>query len=167
MVSLDKFAAEKLERAAAQSLLRTLPAANMAGLNFSSNDYLGLSRDPRLAEASAKAARMLGTGAGASRLVTGNHEGYATCEAAIAALTAENRTVWAEAREAHFSEGVACRSLDRISCRIVGPGLGGKMLGKAAIADDGKRVGARIGQSPRRHLRLVALLASCAMQGRT
>ena len=86
MVSLDKFAAEKLERAAAQSLLRSLPAANMAGLNFSSNDYLGLSGDPRLAEASVKAARALGTGAGASRLVTGNHEGYAACEAAIAAL---------------------------------------------------------------------------------
>jgi 8-amino-7-oxononanoate synthase len=86
MVSLDKFAAEKLDRAAAQSLLRTLPPANMAGLNFSSNDYLGLSGDPRLAEAAANAARALGTGAGASRLVTGNHAGYAACEAAIAAL---------------------------------------------------------------------------------
>ena len=73
MVSLDKFAAEKLDRAAAQSLLRALPAANMAGLNFSSNDYLGLAHDPRLAEASTKAARALGTGAGASRLVPGNH----------------------------------------------------------------------------------------------
>jgi len=86
MVSLDKFAAEKLVRAAEQSLLRVLPAANMAGLNFSSNDYLGLSRDPRLAAASANAARERGTGAGASRLVTGNHQAYAACEAAIAAL---------------------------------------------------------------------------------
>lgn len=86
MVSLDRFAAEKLARADSQSLLRALPPSSQGGLNFSSNDYLGLSRDPRLVAATSDAARVLGTGAGASRLVTGNHEAYAACEAALASI---------------------------------------------------------------------------------
>src|SRR5262245_36813546 len=41
-------------------------------LNFSSNDYLGLAADPRLAHAAARAARRFGCGAGASPLVSGH-----------------------------------------------------------------------------------------------
>lgn len=41
-------------------------------VNFASNDYLGLASDPRLARASAQAARRYGTGSGASALVTGH-----------------------------------------------------------------------------------------------
>jgi 8-amino-7-oxononanoate synthase len=40
-------------------------------LNFSSNDYLALAADPRLALAAARAARRYGAGAGASPLVSG------------------------------------------------------------------------------------------------
>ncbi len=40
-------------------------------VNFSSNDYLGLAADPRLARAAARAARRYGCGAGASPLVSG------------------------------------------------------------------------------------------------
>jgi 8-amino-7-oxononanoate synthase len=40
-------------------------------LNFSSNDYLNLAADPRLARSSARAARRYGCGAGASPLVSG------------------------------------------------------------------------------------------------
>jgi 8-amino-7-oxononanoate synthase len=40
-------------------------------VNFSSNDYLALAHDPRLARAAARAARAFGTGAGASGLVSG------------------------------------------------------------------------------------------------
>ncbi len=40
-------------------------------LNFSSNDYLNLAADPRLARAAARAARRYGCGAGASPLVSG------------------------------------------------------------------------------------------------
>jgi len=86
MVSLDVFAAEKLETAAARSLLRQLPDPASAGINFCSNDYLGLSQDPRLADAARVALERHGAGAGASRLVTGNHRPYAECEAALAAL---------------------------------------------------------------------------------
>src|SRR4051812_16528426 len=41
-------------------------------VNFLSNDYLGLSTDPRLAEAAMVAMQEYGVGAGASRLITGN-----------------------------------------------------------------------------------------------
>src|SRR5215468_2025977 len=41
-------------------------------LNFSSNDYLNLASDPRLAQAAARAARRYGCGAGASPLVSGH-----------------------------------------------------------------------------------------------
>jgi len=40
---------------------------------FASNDYLGLSRHPRLIEAVAEGARRYGAGAGASHLVSGHH----------------------------------------------------------------------------------------------
>src|SRR5689334_16809589 len=40
-------------------------------VNFSSNDYLALAGDPRLARAAARAAGRYGTGAGASPLVSG------------------------------------------------------------------------------------------------
>jgi len=40
---------------------------------FASNDYLGLSRHPRLVEALAEGARLYGVGAGASHLVSGHH----------------------------------------------------------------------------------------------
>src|SRR2546430_8162517 len=40
-------------------------------VNFSSNDYLGLAADPRLARAAARAARRYGCGAGASPVVSG------------------------------------------------------------------------------------------------
>src|ERR1700694_337568 len=40
-------------------------------LNFSSNDYLNLAADHRLARAAARAARRYGCGAGASPLVSG------------------------------------------------------------------------------------------------
>ena len=86
MVSLEEFAAEKLERAAARSLLRTLPAPAGDRLNYCSNDYLGLAGDPRLVAAAADALRAQGAGAGASRLVTGNHRLYAACERAVAEL---------------------------------------------------------------------------------
>ncbi len=49
-------------------------------LNFCSNDYLGLSRHPRVAASLAAAAREHGAGAGASHLVCGHHAAHATLE---------------------------------------------------------------------------------------
>ncbi|EPR41695.1 aminotransferase class I and II [Desulfovibrio sp. X2] len=54
-------------------------------INFSSNDYLGLSRHPLLIARAAEFAQRLGAGSGASRLVTGHFEAVEALEARIAA----------------------------------------------------------------------------------
>ncbi len=53
-------------------------------VNFSSNDYLGLATDARLARAASEAMAARGVGAGASRLITGNLELAEALEAALA-----------------------------------------------------------------------------------
>jgi 8-amino-7-oxononanoate synthase len=55
-------------------------------INFSSNDYLGLAGDARVAQALADGAARWGAGAGASRLVVGDFEPHHELEAAVAAL---------------------------------------------------------------------------------
>ncbi|MDX1465432.1 MAG: aminotransferase class I/II-fold pyridoxal phosphate-dependent enzyme, partial [Halomonas sp.] len=55
--------------------------------DFAGNDYLGLARDPRLAEAQAEGARRDGAGAGASHLVSGHLPVHEALEQRLAALT--------------------------------------------------------------------------------
>jgi 8-amino-7-oxononanoate synthase len=55
-------------------------------INFSSNDYLGLTNDPRLAEAAKTALDRFGTGTGASRLVVGDTELHQQLERRLAAF---------------------------------------------------------------------------------
>ncbi|MFN8011065.1 MAG: aminotransferase class I/II-fold pyridoxal phosphate-dependent enzyme [Holophagaceae bacterium] len=55
------------------------------GLDFTSNDYLGLRRDPRLQAAASGAAARHGTGAGAARLLRGETPLHAALEADLAA----------------------------------------------------------------------------------
>ena len=97
MTSLDDFARRKLEALRSDSLLRALQQtqahashrASRSGrelINFCSNDYLGLSQDERLKSAAIAAIEAHGAGAGASRLVTGNHPLYGQLEGKIAAL---------------------------------------------------------------------------------
>jgi len=54
-------------------------------ISFSCNDYLGLSHHPDVKKAAIQAIEQYGTGAGASRLVTGNHPLYAQLETTLAA----------------------------------------------------------------------------------
>jgi 8-amino-7-oxononanoate synthase len=54
--------------------------------SFACNDYLGLRGDARLIAAGQRALAEFGAGAGASRLVTGNHPLYAPLEAKLAAM---------------------------------------------------------------------------------
>ena len=56
-------------------------------LNFSSNDYLGLSRSPELIEALHSAAQQYGVGGGASPLVTGYSEAHFALEQRLCELT--------------------------------------------------------------------------------
>jgi 8-amino-7-oxononanoate synthase len=55
-------------------------------INFSSNDYLGLAGDPRVAKALAEGASKWGSGASASRLVVGDFEPHHELERAVASL---------------------------------------------------------------------------------
>lgn len=97
MKSLDRFATEKLEELAGRQLRRTLvdtdraeaPWTIRAGrrlLSFSCNDYLGLATHPEVKQAAIEAIRHHGAGAGASRLVTGNHPLLSQLEAKLAKL---------------------------------------------------------------------------------
>jgi 8-amino-7-oxononanoate synthase len=82
--SLDEFAAAKLEELEHASLRRRLSESLREGgpwivrdgrrfLSFSCNDYLNLTHHPAVKAAAIKAVERYGAGAGASRLVTGNH----------------------------------------------------------------------------------------------
>ncbi len=53
-------------------------------VNLSSNDYLSLAGDPRLARAAAAALEETGTGAGASRLIAGTQRAHVLLEQAVA-----------------------------------------------------------------------------------
>ena len=100
MSSLTPFAREKLARLEAQQLRRTLAETRrqdgiwvMHGgrrlLSFSCNDYLNLTHDPRVKAAAIAAIDTHGTGAGASRLVTGNCPLFGELETRLAAFKAE------------------------------------------------------------------------------
>lgn len=97
MKSLDDFAAGKVRSLAARTLLRTLkPTEREDGLtvlhqgrrllSFSCNDYLNLSHHPAVKAAAQEAVARYGAGAGASRLVTGNHPLIDALERRLAAL---------------------------------------------------------------------------------
>ena len=66
-----------------QGTQRTLPVA-AAGLSFSDNDYLGLTRHPRVAQAAIQAIQKSGTGARAARHLAGPCPDHAELEKALA-----------------------------------------------------------------------------------
>ncbi len=95
--SLDNFAAEKLAGLESRHLRRFLvETARTEGIeverngqklvSFSCNDYLNLSVHPAVKAAAIAAIEKYGVGAGASRLVTGNHPLFAELEARLAKL---------------------------------------------------------------------------------
>jgi len=96
MRSLDEFAGEKLAALDAAQLRRMPVVTARAGiwveregrrlLSFSCNDYLNLSQHPEVIAAAIDAVAHYGVGAGASRLVTGNHPLYGELESRLARL---------------------------------------------------------------------------------
>ncbi|MDQ8160377.1 MAG: 8-amino-7-oxononanoate synthase, partial [Gemmatimonadota bacterium] len=61
--------------------------------DFASNDYLGLAADPRLARAAAAVLQAEGMGAGAARLISGNHPLHDALERALAHFKACERAL--------------------------------------------------------------------------
>src|SRR6187401_1460889 len=97
MPSLDEFARQKLGTLEQAHLHRTLIPTGRSSdlyverrgrklLSFSCNDYLGLSQHPELKAAAIVAIERYGIGAGASRLVTGDHPLYAELERRLARM---------------------------------------------------------------------------------
>jgi len=95
MPALDSVLRQKLQLLEARHQRRSLkPSSRLAGvqvrrgdkiyISFSCNDYLGLSHHPGVMAAAQQALADFGVGAGASRLVTGNHPLYAGLEEALA-----------------------------------------------------------------------------------
>ena len=95
--TLTAYATAKLAGLEAQSLRRRLkPTHRLDGLwveregrlllSFSCNDYLNLSHHPAVKAAAVAAIEAHGAGAGASRLITGDHPLFAQLEARLAAL---------------------------------------------------------------------------------
>lgn len=95
--SLTALAAEKLDQLERRSLRRRLVATDRIDgiwveregrllLSFSCNDYLNLGHHPAVKAAAIAAVERYGVGAGASRLVTGDHPIFAELEARLAAL---------------------------------------------------------------------------------
>jgi 8-amino-7-oxononanoate synthase len=152
-MNLDSILHSELAKLEEASLRRTLRATDAGLLNFAANDYLGLSRHPALIEAARQATAQHGTGAGASRLVTGT-------DSAVLALE-EQLATWKEKEAALvFSSGYAA-ALGTI------PALVGKgdtvildKLAHASLIDAARLSGATVRTFPHNDVtRLETLLA--------
>ena len=156
--------AQELEKLTSQDLRRSLTRVEEALpggrvrvdgrvlLNLSSNDYLGLSQEPRLIAAAREAAARWGVGAGASRLVVGHLALHEEVEARLAEFKGTEAAVI-------FSTGYMA-NLGTISA-LVGPGdtVFCDRLNHASIYDGIKLSGANLARFPHRDLdRLEALL---------
>ncbi len=97
MTSLDRYAQSKLDALEQQHLRRELVDSWRADgvwierngrrlLSFSCNDYLNLTHHPKVKAAAVAAIEQYGVGAGASRLVTGNHPLFTELETRLAKL---------------------------------------------------------------------------------
>jgi 8-amino-7-oxononanoate synthase len=91
---MSKLIKDKLDKIKTDGLLRetrltehlsstTISVNGKVCLNLCSNDYLGLSKDDRLKEAAIEATEIYGTGAGASRLVSGTMRPHIELEEAL------------------------------------------------------------------------------------
>src|SRR5437667_85570 len=148
--------ARQLEALRARSLDRHLreissPSGTIADLeskrliNFSSNDYLGLAKDPQLREAATKAIAEFGIGAGASRLISGTQSPHLRLETALAK--------WKE------TEAALCCSSGYVAALGAIPALVDKndviivdKLCHASLIDGAKLSGAALRVFPHNHL---------------
>lgn len=154
-----------LENAGLRRNLRTLAAScgsqvEWRGhllLNFSSNDYLGLSASDELKTAMTEAVARYGVGSGASRLVCGNHPAHEELEATLAAFKGTEAALT-------FSSGYAT-ALGTIPA-LCGTGdiLILDKLCHASLIDAAKLSGATIRVFPHNHLEKLERLLTGARE---
>lgn len=89
MSSFQEWLAERAAAREEAGLTRRVFPSDLGGpmIDLAGNDYLGLTRDARVVEGAAAAARAYGAGAGASRLVTGTLAVHELLEAGLAGFT--------------------------------------------------------------------------------
>lgn len=137
--ALERAGLRRVELAMRRGAGATVRVGDRDVVDFSSNDYLGLAADPRLAEAAIEALKGGPTGAAAARLISGTHplhyqleqalaafkrapaallftSGYAANTGAIPALAGPGDTIYSDALN-HASLIDACR-LSRARVRI-------------------------------------------------
>ena len=127
--SLDQFAEGKLRALEQHNLRRVLAETERVGpievmrngrrlISFSCNDYLNLSQHPEIKLAAIAAVERYGVGAGASRLVTGNHPLFKT-QFEVPAVPQIPNSVSSCARvEAHRSRAPTARSRTPAALRM-------------------------------------------------
>jgi 8-amino-7-oxononanoate synthase len=104
MPSLRDYARDQLALVEQKSLSRHITETERLGgtrvcrggreyVSFSCNDYLGLTHHPKVIAAAREALERYGTGAGASRLVTGSHPLYAELERLLAEMKGTERSL--------------------------------------------------------------------------
>ena len=104
MPGLREFALGQLAIAEERALRRRIVETERMGagrvrrgrkeyVSFSCNDYLGLTHHPAVVAAARDAIERYGTGAGASRLVTGSHPPYSELESLLAEVKAAERAI--------------------------------------------------------------------------
>jgi 8-amino-7-oxononanoate synthase len=124
-------------QATARPDARSMVRDNRTLVDFSSNDYLGLSRDTQVVAAARQALEGNGAGAGASRLITGEHPGYAALETEIAALKGtEDAVVFGSGFLANM--GILSTLLGRSDLLIA------DRLNHASLVDGARLTGAKV-----------------------
>lgn len=163
-IDIDHASEEALAQWQSQGLVRSLRRVESADgallevagrevVNFSSNDYLGLSGSPALRGAMQEGVERFGVGSGASRLVCGNFAPHEDLEATLAAFKGTEAAL-------AFSSGYAT-ALGVIPA-VVGPGdvIILDKLSHASLIDAAKLSGATLRIFPHNHLgKLERLLA--------
>ena len=128
------------------SLGRTRSITEPRGLDFCSNDYLGLRRDPRLAEAAREAAAHHGSGVGAARLLRGTTPLHTALEAALAAWKGQEAALL-------FNTGYQCNATVLPALAGEGDAIFSDRLNHASIVD-----GCRMARFQGAHLEVYAHL---------
>jgi len=103
-MKIFQFITDELERISSKGLLRTLKGIDEVKgaritidgrrlINFCSNNYLGLANDPKVLKKAAEMLKRYGSGAGASRLVSGNLKVHEELEKKIAKYAATEAAI--------------------------------------------------------------------------
>jgi 8-amino-7-oxononanoate synthase len=115
--ALDRWLEEQRELRERAGLTRRLVARtpDAIALDLAGNDYLGLSRHPRVVAGAVAATRAYGAGAGASRLVTGTLDLHERLEHALASFTgAESALVFSTGYHANLAVVTALGDADTL-----------------------------------------------------